>query len=160
MRWVARRALDEALAEGSRWVVAEGFSLVELLFALLVFQVGVLGVAGMVLMAQQNLMRAEITARGVLEAQLAADSVRDAGSGGSGSATHAWGQVSWGPAPDVPGGVRAVAVSNHGGDTVAAVTVWPGPVVAAGSPMPAKGAVEAGTGSSGASAPEVGGEQT
>jgi type II secretory pathway pseudopilin PulG len=104
-----------------------GFSLLELMFALVVFQVGVLGTAGLVLMAQRNLMRAELTVRGVLEARLVADSVMDAGAGGSGSAEHPWGEVSWSPAPGVPGGVRAVAFANHVGDTVAVVTVWPSP---------------------------------
>jgi Tfp pilus assembly protein PilV len=58
---------------------SRGSSLAELLVALVVFQVGLLGVAGLVVLAQRNLMRAEIVARGVLEAQLVADSVRDAG---------------------------------------------------------------------------------
>ncbi len=107
--------------------MTRGFSLTELLVALVVFQVGLLGVAGMVLTAQRNLTRAELTVRGVLEAQLMADSVRDGGGEGSGRAVHPWGEVSWAPAPGIPGGVRAVAFSNHGGDTVAVVTVWPRP---------------------------------
>jgi len=123
--------------------VAGGFSLVELLFALVVFQVGILGAAGMVLMAQRNLMRAELTVRGVLEAQLVADSVRDAGAGGSGAAEHPWGEVSWGPAPGIPGGVRAVAFSRHEGDTVAVVTVWPSPGGAGSRPAEEDGAVGA-----------------
>jgi hypothetical protein len=102
-----------------------GFSLAELLVALVVFQVGLLGVAGLVVLAQRNLLRAEITARGVLEAQLVADSVRDAGGGESGSMEYPWGGISWEPAPGIPGGVRASAFMNLGGDTVAVVTVWP-----------------------------------
>jgi type II secretory pathway pseudopilin PulG len=102
-----------------------GFSLAELLVALLVFQVGLLGVAGLVLLAQRNLMRAEITVRGVLEAQLAADSVRAAGGDGSGSMDYPWGGISWEPAPGIPEGVRAAAYSDLVQDTVAVVTVWP-----------------------------------
>lgn len=140
MRGGARGARNGVVPGPSNGGVRDGFSLVELLFALVVFQVGILGVAGMILMAQRNLMRAEITARGVLEAQLVADSVRDAGTGGSGSAVHPWGEVSWRPAPGIPGGVRAVAFSNHGGDTVAVVTTWPRLGAVAGGPVPAGGA--------------------
>jgi hypothetical protein len=104
---------------------SRGSSLAELLVALVVFQVGLLGVAGLVVLAQRNLLRAEIVARGVLEAQLVADSVRDAGGGESGSMDYPWGGVSWEPAPGIPGGVRASAFMNLGGDTVAVLTVWP-----------------------------------
>jgi hypothetical protein len=102
-----------------------GFSLAELLVALVVLQVGLLGVAGLVLLAQRNLMRAEITARGVLEAQLVADSVRHAGGEDMGSMEYPWGGIAWEPAPGIPGGVRASAFTNLGWDTVAVVTVWP-----------------------------------
>ena len=47
-----------------------GYSLVELIFALLIFQVGVLGVAGMILTAQQSLTRAQLILRGTLEARM------------------------------------------------------------------------------------------
>ena len=102
-----------------------GFSLAELLVAMVVFQVGLLGVAGLVVVARRNLMRAEITARGVLEAQLVADSVRDGGGEDSGSREYPWGGIAWEPASGIPGGVRAAAFTNLEGDTVAVVTAWP-----------------------------------
>jgi hypothetical protein len=128
---------------GMRGAVSQGFSLVELLFALVVFQVGVLGAAGMILMAQRNLMRAEITVRGVLEARIAADSAREAGAESSGSAMHPWGEVWWAPAPGVSGGVRAAVFAHHMGDTVAVVTVWPRPGASADWPVAAVSAMEA-----------------
>ena len=59
-----------------------GFSLVELLLALLLLQVGILATAGMVLLSQQNFRRAELTLRGLLEAGWIADSLARAGGGG------------------------------------------------------------------------------
>ena len=98
----------------------EGFSLVELVLALVVFQVGLLATAGMVFLAQQNLLRAEVTGRGILEADLVADSLEDIGEAGSGRRPYLWGEVSWAPASDQIGGLNVVAFSTLLGDTVVA----------------------------------------
>ena len=98
----------------------EGFSLVELVLALVVFQVGLLATAGMVFLAQQNLLRAEVTVRGILEADLVADSLEDIGEAGSGRRPYLWGEVSWAPASDEIGGLNVVAFSTLLGDTVVA----------------------------------------
>ncbi len=96
----------------------EGFSLVELILALVVFEVGLLATAGMVFLAQQNLLRAEVTMRGILEADLVADSLEDIGEVGSGRRPYLWGEVSWAPASDEIGGLTFVAMSTLLGDTL------------------------------------------
>jgi hypothetical protein len=98
----------------------EGFSLVELVLALVVFQVGLLATAGMVFLAQQNLLRAEVTVRGILEADLVADSLEGIGEVGSGRRPYRWGEVSWAPASDEIGGLNVIAFSTLLGDTVVA----------------------------------------
>lgn len=101
-----------------------GFSLVELIFALLVLQVGMLATAGLVLLAQRSMLRAELTVRSVLETGWLADSLASSGGGGSGTRVYPWGQVSWPLAPDGLGGIRVVAVSVLGGDTLATARAW------------------------------------
>ena len=97
-----------------------GFSLVELVLALLVFQVGLLATAGMILLAQRNLLRAELTVRGILEAGLVADSLERMGEIGSGLRPYPWGEVSWAPASDEIGGLTVAAFSTLLGDTLVA----------------------------------------
>jgi len=93
---------------------------VELVLALLVFQVGLLATAGMILLAQRNLLRAELTVRGILEAGLVADSLERMGEIGSGLRPYLWGEVSWAPASDEIGGLTVVAFSTLLGDTLVA----------------------------------------
>ena len=95
-----------------------GFSLVELVLALLIFQVGLLATAGMVLLAQQNLLRADLTMKGILAADLMADSLEGKGKLESGRKAYLWGEVSWAPAFDEIGGLTVVAFSTLLGDTV------------------------------------------
>ncbi len=97
-----------------------GFSLVELVLALLVFQVGLLATAGTVLLAQRNLLRAELTVRGILEAGLVADSLEELGEIESGLRPYLWGEVSWASASDEIGGLTVVAFSTLLGDTLVA----------------------------------------
>jgi len=95
-----------------------GFSLVEVIFALLLFQVGLLGTAGMIFMAQQNLLRAELTVRGILEAGIMVDSLERGGELTTGERRYLWGEVSWAPSSDEIGGVIVHAISTRLGDTL------------------------------------------
>jgi len=104
-----------------------GFSLLELVLALLVFEVGVLGVAGMVYQGQRTLSRAQLIMRGTLEAKRVADSIlTGSGTGaGAGNLLFPWGEVAWAPAG---GGVlRIVATGSAPSDTLAALLAWPRP---------------------------------
>ena len=56
----------------------QGFSFLELIVALLVLELGVLAVAGTLLLAQRNMARAELILRGVLEAGWIGDSLSGA----------------------------------------------------------------------------------
>jgi type II secretory pathway pseudopilin PulG len=98
-----------------------GFSLVELLLALLLFQVGLLATAGMVFLSQQNFRRAELTLRGMLEAGWIADSLARAGEGEAGTASFPWGEIRWSPASSPVPSIRVSAWSPLEGDTLAVV---------------------------------------
>ena len=102
-----------------------GFSLVEVVLALLLLQVGVLATVGMVLLSQRNFRRAELTLRGVLEAVWVADSLSGSGSGGPGATLRPWGEVSWVDASTPVKGLRVSAVSSLEADTLATVLALP-----------------------------------
>jgi len=102
----------------------KGFSLIELVLALVLFQVGILATAGMVFLAQRNLLRAEIILTGILEADLVADSLERSDERGSGRRRYAWGEVSWAPTWDELGGLSVVAFSTLLGDTLVAFRAW------------------------------------
>lgn len=103
----------------------KGFSLVELILALLIFQVGLLATAGLILTSQKDLVRAELTLIGTLEADLVADSLQKSGDPGPGNKDYLWGRVSWGQQPDEMGGFEVVAFSNLLGDTLVSLRVDP-----------------------------------
>jgi hypothetical protein len=107
--------------------MTRGFSLVELLVAILVLQLGVLAVTGTVLLAQRTMSRAQLTLRAVLEAEWIGDSIlaREGEEVGSGSTVLPWGSVEWTPADLGIGGLRLVATLGPGEDTVAVVFLWP-----------------------------------
>jgi len=102
-----------------------GFSLLEVVLAMVIFQVGILGVAGMVLLGQRSMRRAGLVMRGALEAARVGDSVLLAGDDGPGLVTLPWGTVSWEGRGE--GSVRVVALAPGGGDTVAVLLLWPPP---------------------------------
>jgi Tfp pilus assembly protein PilV len=104
--------------------VNRGFSLVEVVLALLVFQVGILGAVGMMVLAQKSMNRAEVRVRAVLEAEWVADSLARAGSSGSGSLDRSWGKLGWAPATHGAGGLMVVATGPLS-DTLANVLVLP-----------------------------------
>jgi hypothetical protein len=95
-----------------------GFSLVELVLALLVFQIGLLATAGMVLLAQRSLLRAELTVRATLASDLVADSLEEVGEASTGRRGYAWGEIAWTPASDEIGGLLVFASSTLLGDTL------------------------------------------
>ncbi len=79
-----------------------GFTLVEVLVALVVLEVGILGVMGTLVLAARTLSRAEAEEEGVAEVGRVADSLVAAGGGGDGGGGHrrtARGEVVWSVAP-------------------------------------------------------------
>ena len=104
-----------------------GFTLVELLVALLLLEVGLLATTGMILLAQRSLNLAELTVRATLEAEALADSLLVAGSGGGGNLPRSWGELRWGPDPSGGGGLRVLGLSASGADTLTRLTAWPKP---------------------------------
>lgn len=110
-----------------------GFSLVELVFALLVFQVGMLGTAALVFLAQRSMLRAELTVRAVLETSWVADSLSRSGEAGAGTLDYPWGRLSWARSADRLGGIEVVAVSPEGRDTLAVARGWDARVTPADS---------------------------
>ena len=67
----------------------------EVVVALVVLEIGMLGVMGTVLLASRTMIAAEVRERAVLEAQRVADSLGTHGTGGPGTRTMPWGDVSW-----------------------------------------------------------------
>ena len=104
-----------------------GFTLVELLVALVILQVGLLATAGMIFLAQENLARGELLIRATLEAGRLADSLGGRAGGGTGELALPWGTLRWGPAPGGAPGLRVVALALGGKDTLAMATRWAPP---------------------------------
>lgn len=118
-----------------------GFSLLELVLALLIFQIGILGVAGMVLTSQRTLTRAHLVLRGTLEGRGLADSLLAEGAEGAGEMLRPWGGLAW--ANEGSRGLKVVATTRGGRDTLAIIRTWPpagGRVVAFDSLTMAEGA--------------------
>lgn len=72
-----------------------GFTLVEVLMAMVVLEVGFLGVAGTLLLAARTMRRAESLERAVTEAGRLYDSVSSVGEVGPGETPVAVGRVRW-----------------------------------------------------------------
>ena len=105
--------------------MSRGFSLVELVLALLLLEIGVLATVGMFVLAQQNLRRAELTLRGVLEARVVGDSLAMVGTAASGKTSLPWGELLWSPVSTPVQGLRVSAWVPLEGDTLAAVLSFP-----------------------------------
>ena len=103
--------------------MTRGFSLVELLVALLLFQVGLLATAGMILTSQEIMTRSHLVLRGVVELGRVADSLMGVDGAETGSLARPWGEVEWAPTGQGPGGLVLVALSPAG-DTLAVVHSW------------------------------------
>jgi Tfp pilus assembly protein PilV len=97
----------------------------ELILALLLFQFGLLSVAGMVLMGQRTLNRAQLIMRSTLEGKRVGDSLLAAGARGNGGASRPWGALRWTGKGD--GGLIVVAMAPNGADTLAYLHLWPAP---------------------------------
>ena len=85
-----------------------GFTLVEVLVALVVLEVGLLGVAGTLLVAGRTLGRAERGERAVASMAWTLDSLAAGWSPGQGRDSLAWGTLEWTVAAD--GSVRLRAL--------------------------------------------------
>lgn len=74
----------------------KGFTLVEVLVALVLLEVGLLGVVGTLVLAARTLARAELEERGVAEVERVLDSLSAAGvSSGEGRSPVRGGEVRW-----------------------------------------------------------------
>jgi hypothetical protein len=105
--------------------VTRGFSIIELIMALILLQMGVLATAGLILLAQRNLVRAELTLRGVVESRWVADSLARAGATGSGGRVMDWGELAWSPASDPIPALRVSAWSPLLRDTLVSLFALP-----------------------------------
>lgn len=99
-----------------------GSSLLELILALLLFEVGLLAVAGMVLLGQRTLTRAQLTMRGTVAARRVGDSLLATGAMGEGEIARPWGGLRWVGSED--GGVIIVATGGDRSDTLAYLRLW------------------------------------
>ena len=102
-----------------------GFSLLELVIALLLFEIGLLAVAGMILTAQRTLKRSALILRGTVEAARMGDSLLEAGVAEGGEVELAWGWIGWAPGGLSHAGLKMWALAPDRADTLAALRVWP-----------------------------------
>jgi type II secretory pathway pseudopilin PulG len=98
-----------------------GFSLIEVILALFLLEVGILATVGMFLLSQRNFRRAELTLRGILEAGWVADSLGSSGSVDPGHLVRPWGEIHWAPESTPVGGLRVSVWSPVEEDTLARV---------------------------------------
>lgn len=87
-----------------------GFTLVEVVVAIVIFEIGVFGVLGTLVIASRTMARAEALERAVVTVERVADSLSVHGAGESGAVEFAGGQVQWGS-----GGIVALSAA---GDTL------------------------------------------
>jgi len=106
----------------------EGFSLAEVIAALLVLEVGILGTVGLVALATRLQREAAVLERHVVEIGAVADSLGREGFGGGGERESPWGTVRW---EDSGGGepvtVRLEARDRQGRPALELWTVVPSP---------------------------------
>lgn len=107
-----------------------GFTLVEVLVALVVLEVGLLGTVGTVVLASRILSSAEQRERAVVQTGLLLDSLAGVAGAGSGLRSGEWGEVAW--TRDGRGRIE-VEVTPRGGAPYS-VQGWSAPPTATGSP--------------------------
>lgn len=115
-----QRFLPSAVSQTPRG----GFSLVEVVVAVLILEVGLLACAGMILSAQRTLARARLLQRAVMEASRTADSLTEVGWSVKGSRPFLGGMVEWIPEDDGRDGVRIFSVGIEPGDTLIRMRAW------------------------------------
>ncbi|MEX2467733.1 MAG: prepilin-type N-terminal cleavage/methylation domain-containing protein [Gemmatimonadota bacterium] len=91
-----------------------GFTLVEVVVALVLLEIGVLGVVGTFVIASRTMARAEVLERATLTVERVADSLSVDGMAGDGSSPFRGGIVVWNGVPRVP----AVVALSEAGDTL------------------------------------------
>jgi len=74
---------------------ADGFTLVEILVALVLLEVGLLGVVGTLVLATRTLAGAEARQEAVLRARVLLDSLARVEGSGEGDVVETWGRGSW-----------------------------------------------------------------
>jgi len=100
-----------------------GFSLLELVFALVLLQVGILGTVGMIHLSQRNLQRAELTLKGTVEGLWIVGSGTELS--GPGIQVERWGEISWVPEPTPVPSLRIHVWSPALRDTLVSFRVLP-----------------------------------
>jgi Tfp pilus assembly protein PilV len=106
--------------------MTRGFTLVEIVVAIVIFEVGVLGVLGTLVLASRTMARAEALERAVVTVERVADSLSIHDTGEAGAVGFAGGRVVWGS-----GAGRTVVALSVTGDTLlraslrAPVAAWP-----------------------------------
>jgi Tfp pilus assembly protein PilV len=106
-----------------------GFTLVEILVGLVVLEAGLVGAAGMLVLAGRTLNRARDLEWAVLEVRAVADSLVRAGAEASGERATDFGSVLWSVAPGANmTEVQVVAESLAGDLLVNATVLVPGPL--------------------------------
>lgn len=102
-------------------MVRRGFTLVEVLVALILLEVGLLGVVGTLLLATRTLTHAELEERGAAVAERVLDSLSAAGvSSGEGRADVRGGEVRW----RASGGVVHVEFGTERDSALVVVDGW------------------------------------
>lgn len=93
--------------------MSRGFTLIEVVVALVLLEIGVLGVVGTLLLATRTLTDAELTTRAAAAAALVADSLETHGFMEPGVDSFPGGIVRWEVVGD-PGRTVVVATDGHG----------------------------------------------
>ncbi len=101
--------------------MSRGFTLVEVVVALILLEIGVLAAAGTLVLASRALGRAERIERAVAALELVADSIGAAGSGADGARPFPGGRVLWGWRG--AGGLADLVAVDVAGDTLAEVVL-------------------------------------
>jgi len=101
--------------------MSRGFTLVEVVVALILLEIGVLAAAGTLVLASREMGRAERIERAVATLEMVADSIAAAGSGADGARAFPGGRVLWSRAG---AGSRAHLVAvDASGDTLAEIVL-------------------------------------
>ncbi len=96
-----------------------GFTLIEVLVALVILEVGLLGVVGTLVLASSTLARASLLERSVGEIESVLDSLVDSPGIGVGNRAAPGGTLSWSVAPD--GNASVTFDGEHG---IVSFEVW------------------------------------